>query len=89
MVNDRSSRDHQAGTARSLQEEASKSELATAVRHVTEGRRIVADQQARIARLAAGGHPTLDHQQTLDIFESTLRILEEHERTLRERKPHA
>jgi hypothetical protein len=32
------------------------------------------------------GHPTLDHEHTLEIFESTLRILEEHERTLRKRK---
>ncbi|HLH93656.1 MAG TPA: hypothetical protein VKW08_00920 [Xanthobacteraceae bacterium] len=53
-----------------------------AARHVAEGRRIVERQKARIARLKLGGHPTLDHEQTLQLFESTLRILEEHEQQL-------
>jgi hypothetical protein len=56
--------------------------LVQAVRHVAEGRRIVANQRARIAKLRALGHPTLNHEQTLSIFESTLRIFEDHARAL-------
>jgi hypothetical protein len=59
------------------------SDLAMAVRHVAEGRRIVAQQRERIARLKAAGHPTLDHEQTLQIFETNLRIFENHERHIR------
>lgn len=57
-----------------------------AARHVAAGRRIVARQRERIARLRMAGHPTLDHEQTLRIFESTLRIFEDHEREIRQRQ---
>lgn len=58
-------------------------ELATATRHVAEGRRIVAQQHERIARLKARGSCTRDYEITLNIFVGTLQILEEHERALR------
>jgi hypothetical protein len=61
------------------------SDLAMAARHVAEGRRIVAQQRERIARLKAGGHPTADHEQTLQVLESTLQILEDHQRQIAER----
>jgi hypothetical protein len=61
------------------------SDLAMAARHVAEGRRIVAQQRERIARLKADGHPTADHEQTLRVLESTLQILEDHERQIMER----
>jgi hypothetical protein len=60
------------------------SDLALAARHVAEGRRIVARQRERIARLRALGCSTLDHEQTLRIFESTLEIFLDHEQTIRE-----
>jgi hypothetical protein len=58
-------------------------ELATAVRHVAEGRLIVARQREIIARLRSQGSCTGDYERTLDIFVSSLRIFEEHERELR------
>lgn len=58
-------------------------ELTTAARHVVEGRLIVAQQCERIARLKAQGSCTRDYEHTLDIFVSTLRVLEDHERALR------
>jgi len=54
------------------------STLATATRHVAEGERIVARQQAMIARLNASGAPTLDAEQTLQVFETTLAIFKRH-----------
>jgi hypothetical protein len=62
------------------------SELATAARHVASGRLIVARQKARMAKLKAEGHATLDHEQTLQVFESTLRLFEDHERQLQGRR---
>lgn len=58
-------------------------ELAQAIRHVTEGRLIVARQRELVSALKAKGHKTAPHEQTLGIFESTLRLLEDHERLLR------
>jgi hypothetical protein len=58
-------------------------ELATAARHVAEGRLVVARQRERIARLAAQGSCTGDYERTLDIFVSSLQIFENHERALR------
>jgi hypothetical protein len=57
-------------------------ELAQAVRHVAEGRLIVARQRELISILNAGGHATAPHERTLGLFESTLRLLEDHERLL-------
>lgn len=59
------------------------SELAVAARHVAQGRIIVAQQRERIVRLQALGLSTRSHERTLEIFISTLEILEEHERELR------
>jgi hypothetical protein len=59
-------------------------DLTLAARHVAEGRIIVARQRDRIARLKALGCSTLDHEQTLRIFQSTLEIFLDHQRTLRE-----
>ena len=58
-------------------------ELATAARHVREGRLIAAQQRERIARLKAQGSSTRDYELTLDVFLNTLEILEEHEGALR------
>ena len=58
-------------------------ELAMAARHVAQGRVIVAQQRERIARLKAHGSCTRDHELTLDVFLSTLQIMEEHECALR------
>ena len=58
-------------------------DLAVAARHVAEGRMIVAQQRERIARLNAQGVWTGNYDRTLDVFLSTLQILEEHERALR------
>lgn len=59
-------------------------ELAAATRHVAEGRRIVTQQCERIVRLKARGLSTRSYERTLDVFVSTLQILEEHEQALRE-----
>ena len=58
------------------------SDLAMAARHVSEGRRIVARQRERIARLKSLGCSTEEHEKTLLVFLSTLEILEGHERLL-------
>ena len=58
-------------------------DLATAARHVVEGRLIVEQQRQRIARLKALGSCTRDFELTLGVFLCTLKILEEHERALR------
>jgi hypothetical protein len=54
-----------------------------AARHVIDGRRIVAQQRALIARLQAAGLPIQGAEQLLRSFESSLAILEEHARQLR------
>jgi hypothetical protein len=59
--------------------------LEMAVRHVAEARRIVEQQQERIARLKNDGHSTLDHEKILEVLEATLRIFEHDERSIRER----
>jgi hypothetical protein len=56
--------------------------LAVASRYVSEARRIVAQQQQRIAKLRVAGCLTTDAEQTLQVFLGTLKILEEHERIL-------
>lgn len=61
-------------------------ELAVAARHVAQGRVIVARQRERIARLTARGACTANYERTLDLFVTTLQILEEHERTLLARR---
>jgi hypothetical protein len=66
-----------------LERTGNENPVAMAARHVAEGRRIVAQQRARIARLRARGHPVGDHQQVLSAFEETLRHLEWHEKMLR------
>ena len=58
--------------------------LEMAVRHVAEARRIVEEQRRRIASAKEVGNATLDLEQTLQMFESTLRIFEDDERRIRE-----
>jgi hypothetical protein len=60
-----------------------------AVRHVAEARRIVVQQQERIARLKADGHSTVDHEKILEVLETTLRIFEHDERSIRRTDGHA
>ena len=52
--------------------------LLVAVRHVATGRRIVAKQRAIIARLEGGRYRTAEAVRTLDLFEQTLAIFEDH-----------
>jgi hypothetical protein len=59
--------------------------LEMAVRHVAEARRIVERQRKRIAELKEGGQPTFEHEKTLEVLETTLRIFEHDERRIRER----
>jgi hypothetical protein len=56
----------------------SESTLVLAGRHVCEGRLIVARQKQLIARLKAAGRPTLNAEQTLQVFVTTLAIFEDH-----------
>jgi hypothetical protein len=60
-----------------------RSELAQAVRYVARARRIVARQRAMIAKLNEDGHFITGHEYTLDLFERTLRLFEDHEWHLR------
>jgi hypothetical protein len=62
----------------------SESDLAMATRHVATGKQIIAKHRALIVKLKAAGASTLDAEYTLDVFLSTLRIFEDHERQLRE-----
>jgi hypothetical protein len=55
--------------------EASKKEMA--VRHVINGRRIVARQHERVERLARNGLDTTEAKRTLDLFARTLNIFED------------
>ena len=56
--------------------------LLVAVRHVAAGRRIVAKQRAIIARLEGGRYRTVEATRTLDLFEQTLAIFEDHYREI-------
>lgn len=61
------------------------STLAMAVRHVAEGKRIIARQRQSIARLKAVGLPTLDYEHPLLAFKDTLQLFEDHEGDIRAR----
>jgi uncharacterized protein (DUF342 family) len=63
------------------------SDLAMAARHVAEGRRIVAAQRERIARLRSSGHESRKHEEMLRVLENTLQIFEDHQRQLSGGKP--
>jgi hypothetical protein len=65
--------------------ERGETSLEMAVRHVAEARRIVVQQRERMASLKADGHSTVDHEKTLEVLETTLRIFEHDERSIRER----
>ena len=56
--------------------------LLVAVRHVATGRRIVAKQRAIIARLEGDRYRTAEAVRTLDLFEQTLAIFEDHYREI-------
>jgi hypothetical protein len=59
------------------------SELARAMRHVAEGRRMVVEQCERISRLKAMGYSTAYAERTLEIFLKCVKALEDHEQSLR------
>ena len=62
-------------------------QLDVAIAHVLEGRQIVAQQHALLARLRQSGLPTDNAERLLASFESTLRSFEdEYERMLAERQ---
>jgi hypothetical protein len=52
--------------------------LRVAARHVAIGRRIVARQRALVVRLEENGYSTVEVARTLDLFEQTLAIFEDH-----------
>ena len=52
--------------------------VAPAMRHVIEGRRIVERQRQRVKELASSGLSTEEAARTLDLFERTLAIFEQH-----------
>ena len=53
-------------------------ELAMAERHVLAARQTVARQRQRLLQLETIGADTLSARQTLDVFEASLRIFEDH-----------
>jgi hypothetical protein len=55
--------------------------LAMAARHVAEAKQMIARQ--RIARLSELGCSTVDAEQTLHVFVTTLEIFQHHERRIR------
>ena len=56
--------------------------LRVAARHVAIGRRIVARQRALVVRLEENGYSTVEADRTLDLFEQTLAIFEDHYRDI-------
>jgi hypothetical protein len=56
--------------------------LALAQRPVIEGRRIVARQRQRVSDCEASGRLGTEARRTLDVFERTLAIFEDHLRNL-------
>lgn len=56
--------------------------LDIARRYVVDGRRIIAEQQLRIEWLRAMGRDTRDAELTLELFEYSLGILEDHLRSI-------
>jgi hypothetical protein len=56
--------------------------LRLAARHVGAGLRIVARQRAIIVRLEENGCSTLEAVRTLELFERTLALFEEHHREI-------
>jgi hypothetical protein len=63
---------------------AEDSSLRMAFDHVQAARRIVAVQRRRVAHLKAVGASTSEAERTLRIFESNVRIFEEHLALLRQ-----
>lgn len=55
---------------------SNETKLEQTLRHVIEGRRIVARQRALIERLRAAGHDSSHSEQLLEEFERTLAIFE-------------
>jgi hypothetical protein len=58
--------------------------LIAAAARLARAREIVANQRALIAKLRALGRPRVDAEKSLQMYESSLRRLDEHERKLRE-----
>ena len=54
---------------------------------MAEARRIIADQHALIEKLRASKQATLDAERSLQVYASSLKHLEDHERRIRESKP--
>ena len=59
--------------------------LEMARRHVAEGERLVAEQQALIVSLRADGHPTDQAEEFLAVLLRTLAVMQEH-RALEEQR---
>lgn len=57
-----------------------------AAERAAEARRIVARQEQLIAVLKASGQPTLEAEQTLQLYTSALKVLEGQEHKLREQR---
>jgi len=55
---------------------SSQSRLSDAARHVRDGRRIVAEQKARILQMGSSGLDTDQAESLLDVFERTQAIFE-------------
>ncbi|MBO0732778.1 MAG: hypothetical protein J2P49_00355 [Methylocapsa sp.] len=60
-----------------------KNELARANEHACAARQIVAEQELRIARMNAAGHPTFSSERILELLAESLKLLEDNERELR------
>ena len=64
------------------------SKILRAEQYVTKAHQIVASQRDRIERLRGAGYDTLDAEQTLRVFEKSLRTFEDHRDWVRNYGPH-
>ncbi len=60
--------------------------LVVAAQHAAEARRIVANQRGLIATLKAKGEPTVDAEGVLEVYLSSLKLLEDHEWKIRKER---
>jgi len=64
------------------------SKILRAEQYVTKAHQIVASQRDRIERLRGAGYDTLDAEQTLRVFERSLRTFEDYRDLLRNHGAH-